>query len=551
MSFDGILLSRLAKEFEPLISGRISKITEYGNTDFIFTIRANKINYNLMLSFSSEFSRIHLTKKSYDSTQNPKSFTMFIRKQIEGYFIESINVYNNDRVIYFTLAGFNEMQDFNKKYLICEIMGRYSNMILCNEDFKIIEALKHDGVGEFNRTILPNAKYEFPINNKLNPLDYSSSMLMEIINERKLNSPKDYMNTFNGISLNIAYPIFEEDNPALAFCNYLKLDNKPCIFINFKGKQDFYFHPLNNKEYQEFDSISALLDEYYYKADMQAKVKLKTNDLLSFVHKQINKNTKKIIKLNEEKQQALELEQVKLYGELLLSKTNIKEKKKEEIVFNYYTGKEIAIPLDPRYTILENSNRYFKKYQKMKNSIKYIEEQINHSNDEIEYFKTIEYQLSNCTINEALEIQDELINQKYLFRNEIKNKKKTKIKPLAYILENGTIISLGKNNLQNEELTHKISKPNDLWFHVKNAPGSHVVIHKDNDYTEEEIRTASMLAAYYSTLKDSSSIAVDYTKIRNIKKIPGKRACFVTYTHQKTIYIDIDEKYIENLKVKK
>lgn len=550
MSFDGIFLSKLIKEFDILKTGRISKIYESGDTDFIFTIRANKINYNLMLSFSSDFARIHITNKKYDAPTNPKSFTMFLRKHIEGYFIEDINTYHSDRIIYFTLAGYNEMQDFKRKYLICEIMGRYSNMILADENYKIIEALKHDGVGEYNRTILPNANYEFPATNKLNPLDFSIDELTKIINEKKLENPKDYMNTFNGVSLNLAYPIFNVDMHALEFYKYLHSEISPCTFINFKGKLDFYYNSFGNKAINKYSSLSELLDEFYYKADLSAKVKLKTNDLLSFTNKQITKNKKKIEKLIIEKKDSEKLEEYKLYGELLLSAPNLKDKLNKIGVLNYYTNENIIIPLDNKFTILENSNKYYKKYQKAKSSIHYINEQIKIANDEIEYFEMIKYQLTDANINEALEIQDELIEAKYIFKKDNKPKKKQKPKLLTYII-NDTLISVGKNNVQNEFLTHKFSKPNDLWFHVKDSSGSHVVIHKDDNYTDEEIRCAANLAAFFSSQKESSSVAVDYTKIRNIKKIPGKRNCFVTYTHQKTIYIDPNEEDIMRLQVKK
>lgn len=551
MSFDGILLSKLVSEFNILKTGRISKIAESGDTDFIFTIRANRQNHNLMMSFSSDYARIHLANKHYDTPSNPKSFTMFLRKHIEGYFIEDIKTYHSDRIIYFILSGYNEMQDLNKKYLICEIMGRYSNLILTDESFIILDSLKHDGVGEFNRTILPFAKYEFPLNNKLNPLDYSYEELNNIIIEKKLNNPKDFMNTFNGVSLNLAYPIFESNNISDAFYRYLHMDILPSTFKNFKGKLDFYYHPFNNEAINSYSSISNLLEEYYYEADLKAKIKLKTNDLSNFVNKQINKNINKIEKLEAELLDSNKTDIYKLYGELLLSVPNLKEKRDSETVLNYYNNEYITIPLDKKYSILENSNKYFKKYQKAKNSIGYINEQINIAKNEIEYFNVLKYQLNDCNINEALEIQDELINLKYIFKNDNKNKKKLKPRPTTYLLDNDSTISLGKNNIQNDFITHKYSKPNDLWFHVKDGPGSHVVLHSSLEPTEEEIRACANLAAYYSSFKNSSSVAVDYTKIRNIKKIPGKKGCFVSYTHQRTIYIDPDINLINELKVKK
>ncbi len=548
--FDGIFLYRLKDEFNILKSGRISKINESGDTDFIFTIRSQRTNYNLILSFSSSFSRIHFTYKLYDNTLNPRSFTMFLRKHIEGYFIEDIFQHETDRILVFKLTGFNEMQDKNTKYLICEFMGRYSNLILTDSNYIIIDSLKHDGVGEYNRTILPNAKYVFPEINKLNPYNYSIEELNQIFEREKINDPKALINVFNGVSLSTSYSCFLCDLSANQFYKYLHAEIKPSIICGFNDKTDFYYNPLSYKVINQYDSLSKMLDDYYYDLDMKSKVKAKTDDLVSFVKKQIKKHEEKIVKLNMLLAETNNSDDLRIKGELLLTSKNLKEKKKYEEIYNYYTDKIERIQLDEKYTVLENSNRFFKKYQKMKTSVSYINDQINITNNELEYFKLLSYQLSDSSINEALDIKDELIKNKYLFKPLTNNKKNQKPRLLTYIVDD-TFISVGKNNVQNEYLTHKFAKQNETWFHIKDAPGSHVVVHKDTELTENEIRTAAILAAYYSTSKESSSVPVDYTKIKYIKKIPGKRACFVTYTHQKTIYVDPSKEFVDSLEVKK
>ena len=548
--FDGIFLYRLKEEFNILKTGRISKINESGDTDFIFTIRSQRTNYNLILSFSSSFSRIHYTYKLYDSTLNPKSFTMFLRKHIDGYFIEDIFQHETDRILIFKLTGFNEMQDKNTKYMICEFMGRYSNLVLTDSNYIILDSLKHDGVGEYNRTILPNAKYVFPTINKLNPYNYSIDELNDIFEKEKINDPKKLIEIFNGVSLSTAYSCFLCDLYANEFYKYLHADIKPVIIKGFNGKEDFYYNPLSYETIKEYDSLSKMLDDYYYDLDMKSKVKAKTDDLVSFVKKQIKKHEEKISKLNILLAETKIADDYRIKGELLLTSKSLKEKKKYEEVYNYYTNNIERIQLDEKYSVLENSNRYFKKYQKMKTSVSYINEQIDICNNELEYFKLLSYQLSDCSINEALDIKDELIKNKYLFKPLTNNKKNQKPKLLTYIIDN-TFISVGKNNIQNEYLTHKFAKQNEMWFHVKDAPGSHVVVHKDTELTENEIRTAAILAAYYSTNKESSSVPVDYTRIKFIKKIPGKRACFVTYKNQHTIYVDPSIDFINSLEVKK
>lgn len=545
---DGIFLNKLLNELLFLKTGRISKITESGDTDFIFTIRVNRENHQLMISSSSEYSRIHITTKKYDSILNPKGFTLFLRKHIEGYFIENISQYNSDRVIIFTLKGYNELEDLNTKYLICEIMGRYSNLILTNSDYKILDALKHDGVGEFNRTIMPNAFYQYPENNKLNPFDYNIDELNEIITNNKITSPKDIMNTFNGISTILSKEIFKTELIANNLFNLIHKEITPNTFINEKNKEDFYYISIYNP-INIYPSLSILLDEFYYDIDIKSKIKKKTGDLSLFINNQLKKYQKKLDKLKEELVLTNSNDELKLYGELLLSSPNLKEKKESIDILNYYENKEITIILDPKITVLENSNKFFKKYQKQKTSIKYINEQIKITENEIEYFTLLKYQIENAGINESLDILDELIDNKYLFKEKNNKGKKKKPQILTYKIDDGVIL-VGKNNIQNEYITHHLSNPNDLWFHIKGAPGSHVVI-KDKIPTNDDIRLAANIAAYYSTYSLSSSVAVDYTKIKNIKKIPGKKACFVSYTHEKTIYIDPDKNIIDNLEVKK
>ncbi|MDE6415082.1 MAG: NFACT family protein [Anaeroplasmataceae bacterium] len=545
MSFDGVFLHKLIQELNILKTGRITKVMESGDTDFILVVRSNHQNHSVMISLSSDYARIHLTNKTYDAPTNPRSLTMLLRKHIEGFFIEDLYQYKNDRIVVFKLAGYNEMRDFTHKYLICEIMGRYSNLILTEERYKILEVLKHTGVTEFGRTMLPNATYLFPEGTKLNPFDLSLKELENL----KIESPKDLCIKLEGVSIALANYAFTKEQSISYFYDLLHQVASPSIFTNTQGKKDFYYIPLSNLENDAYSSLSALLDDYYYQADNQSKIKLKTNDLVSFIQRQIHKNEKKIKKLTAEALEASHAEEYKIKGELLLSYPNLKAKEAKVSIFNYYTNQEEIIDLDIKYDIITNSQKYYKKYQKTKTAIHYIEDQLRLSESEIEYFQMLLEQLKCASINDAIEIRQELIENRYLLDTPNKSKKKAKPNYLTYIVDD-TLIYVGKNNLQNEYLTHKLAKSTDYWFHVQNASGSHVIVCA-NELTENLCRTAAMLAANYSSLNESSSIPVDYTLVRNIKKIPGKRNCFVTYTKQKTIYIDIDKKILDSLKVKK
>lgn len=546
--FDGLFLSKIKNEISFLKTGRINKINEIGETDFILDIRVNRNTFHLLISFQSEYSRIHLTEKSYDNSKNPKSFTMFLRKYIEGYFIKDIWQYQNDRIIIFDLEGYSELEDLSKKHLIMETMGRYSNLILTNDEYKILDSLKHDGVGEYNRTILPNAKYVFPIDDKINPIDLNYEQIKEIFINKNIVSPSILSKTFQGISYTISESCFNNEDYAKEFYNNLNKDIIPSTFLNKRGKLDFYYNNLDNEIINKYDNLSKLLDEYYYEADRLSKIKEKTNDILSFITRELKKDERKLIKLNQELKDTDEKDKYKLYGELLLSYPNLKEKKKNVIVLNYYNNEEINIELDEKINIIGNSNKYYKKYEKEKKSISFINIEIEKTINEIEYFNQIKEMLSYASLNDALEIKDELINNKYLFENNNKNKKKLKPNYLIYEF-NGVRISVGKNNIQNDYLTNHFAKKNEWWFHVKDNTGSHVIVHTDIDLDENLIRCAANLAAYYSSSRLSSSVKVDYTKVKYIKKVPGKKGSFVTYKNEKSIFIDPNVDEINNLKV--
>lgn len=546
MSFDGIFLHKLMQEFNILKTGRITKIMESGNTDFILTIRVNHQNYTLMLGLSSEYARIHLTTKKYDFPDTPRSLTMLLRKHIEGYFIEDIYQYQNDRIVVFCLAGYSEMKDFTKKYLICEIMGRYSNLILTDENYSILEVLKHAGVTEFGRTMLAHATYQFPTSVKKNPFTLSYNDLLEL----NISSPKELCRMVEGVSIAFANYVYAKGKPMEVFYHAIhQQDSLPSIFETTSGKKDFYFFPLEETIIMKFDTLSSLLDYYYYDIDNQSKIKLKTHDLINIIEKQIQKNERKLKKLSIEQLEALQAEEYKIKGELLLSYPQLKSKEEKVSVFNYYTNEYETIALDEKYDVITNSQKFYKKYQKLKTAMHYIQEQTQLATDEIEYFQMLLEQLKCASINDALEIRQELIDNRYILNTKEKQKKKNKPNYLTYIVD-GINIYVGKNNLQNEYLTHKLAKPLDYWFHIKGGSGSHVIV-STNELSENLIRTAAMLAAHYSSFQDSSSIPVDYTQVKYIKKIPGKRNCFVTYSKQKTIYIDIDKNLVESLRIKK
>ena len=536
---DGIFFYKLANELNMLKTGKINKIQEISDEEFLFTVRRNSNNIKLLISLSPNSSRIHITKEDYSFPREPKPFTMLLRKHFEGSNIKSIEAHETDRIIDIKTSKYNELGDFEEKTLHVEIMGRYSNLVL-EENNMIIDALRHIGVSDL-RTVMPNALYTYPdTQNKINPYSVSQDELRTVLSE--VSNPSELCTKILGLSKTNAIYCFDQENYIDAFYNLL---NSNIPSLNKGTKYDVNY--INIGDSTTFNTYSELLEYYFKDVALKERVRAKTGNIEQTIKKLIKRNEEKIIKLENELEATKKADTYKLYGELLIANSYIKEKSDKIEVLNYYTNETITIPLDKKLYIKENANNYFKKYRKSKNTVLYATKELENATNEIEYLRLILSQIENSEVLEdVLEIQDELIREKYIIPQK-KVSKLNKVQILTYIV-NDNIVYVGKNNMQNEKVTHELAHKENLWFHVKDAPGSHVVLQKNQDYTEEEIRTCAMLAAYYSTYRDSSSVPVEYTKVRNIKSIPGKRKCFVSIKGEKTIYIDPDKNIIDSLK---
>lgn len=530
MAFDGVLIKNLINELKILESGRISKIKQLSKLEIILTIRANRQNHNLLISSSPQSARIHLTTNSFDSLKVPPSYCMVLRKHLEGGYINKISQVDNDRIVEIEVLKTNELGDKVTKTFHFEAMGKHSNLIL-SEDGKIIESIKHipPFLNSF-RTILPGATYKYPPSDKLNPFI-----------EFNYNTFEDIM-SYQGISPMLANEILEQNNPDL-------INSKPDPVI-YRGKKDkFYFIPMNLEgKIEHYESISDMLDAYYFNRDNFEKIKQRAKDLTIFIKNEFDKNRNKLDKLIDELAKAENNDKLRIKGEVLLANLhNINKGQNKASLTNFYDGEDIEIHLNPLLTPVENANKFFTRYQKAKKAISHLNNQIRLTKNEIEYFELLTQQVSSASVNDVEEIRIELEDNSYLKKK--KRKRKAKPNYLTYISDDGTEILVGKNNLQNEYLTHKHANKYDMWMHVKGIPGSHVIV-REQEPSENTIRTAANLAAYYSKARNSSSVPVDYTYIRYIKKIPGKKLSFVTYSNQSTIYIDPEIDEIMKLKQK-
>jgi predicted ribosome quality control (RQC) complex YloA/Tae2 family protein len=568
MAFDGIFTYAITKELQQALEGgRITKIHQPFAHELVLQIRSYGRNYKLLLSAHPSYARVHLTNETYDNPAEPPMFCMLLRKHLEGSIIEAIRQVDFDRIITIETKGRNEIGDIHTRQLIIEIMGRHSNIILIDKDTNtIIDSIKHlsPAVNRY-RTVLPGHEYIAPPSHgKINPLEATEETVLKKIDFHAGKLAEQLVATFSGISPLIAKEIVFRAglaNRATLPKSFIALMDEvrahrfsPAMYTNGE-KELFYVLPLTHlqAEAKPFNTLSELLDRFYFGKAERDRVKQQAHDLERFIANEKAKNEKKLIKLKQTLEEAKHAEQYRLYGELLTANLYAIERGMKEIeVINYYdeNGATVTIPLDPQKSPSENAQSYFQKYQKAKNSLNIVQEQIERTNEEIAYFDTLLQQLETAAPKDVEEIREELIEQGYLRARATKQTKKQKQRKIEldrYIASDGTEILVGKNNKQNDYLTTKLAHKDEIWLHTKDIPGSHVVIRSKNP-SERTIVEAANLAAYFSKARQSSSVPVDYTRVRYVKKPSGAKPGFVIYENQQTIYVTPDEDLVIRMK---
>jgi predicted ribosome quality control (RQC) complex YloA/Tae2 family protein len=568
MSFDGIFTYVMTKELKETIeSGRITKIHQPFKHELVLQIRARGQNYKLLLSAHPTYARVHLTNEAYDNPAEPPMFCMLLRKHLEGSIIESVKQVDLDRIIIIETKGRNEIGDLSVKQLIIEIMGRHSNIILVDKETNaIIDSIKHLApTVNRHRTVLPGHQYiSPPSQEKVNPFLINEETVVKKLDFNSGKLAEQLVQHFSGIS-----PLFAKEavfragianrstlpKSFLSMIESVKAGHTVPQIVSYNGKETFYILPLTHLqgEAKTFSSLSEMLDRYYFGKAERDRVKQQANDLERFIANEKAKNEKKIIKLEQSLKDAEKAEQYRLYGELLTANLYAIQRGDEEVkVINYYdeNGSTITIPLDPQKSPSENAQSYFQKYQKAKNSVHIIQEQIERAKQEIDYFERLLQQMESASPKDVEEIREELVEEGYLRARQSKQAKKQKqgkIELEKYVASDGTEILVGKNNKQNDYLTNKLAHKDEIWLHTKDIPGSHVVIRSKNP-SEQTILEAANLAAYFSKAKHSSSVPVDYTQIRYVKKPSGAKPGYVIYENQQTVYVTPNEDLVIQMK---
>ncbi len=562
MAYDGLFTLAMTKELQQLVTGRIAKVHQPNAQEIILTIRANGSNHKLLFSIHSSYARVHLTEQAVENPAEPPMFCMLLRKHIEGGFIESIKQIDGDRIIVLTITSKNEIGDPIVRELHAEIMGRHSNLILVEKETqKIVDSLKHlpPTVNSY-RTVLPGQLYVAPpAQDKVNPANASNEELQTFFaTERTAQELVQHFTGFSPLHANeFLYRLKEHGNFTVelfkTFIEEFKNGGSKPTYIEVNGKTQFSPIALTHLEGKPtyYPNLSALLDRVFFARAERDRVKQQAGDLERWLQNEISKLKLKLKKLQKDLNHASNLDQYQLFGELLMANLyNFEKGQKEVIVTNYYdeNGAEIKIPISERKTPIENAQSYYTKYTKAKNALIMVQQQIDKTNEDLAYFEMLSQQVQQASPHDIEEIREELAEQGFMKMKASKRRKKpTKPAPEEFTSSSGIRISVGKNNKQNDYLTFKLAKRYEIWMHTKDIPGSHVVIHDANP-DDQTLLEAATLSAYFSKARESASVPVDYTEVRQVKKPNGAKPGFVIYFEQKTIYVTPDEELVMKLK---
>lgn len=565
MSLDGIFLNSIKHDLhKKLIDGRVDKIHQPDKNEIIIAIRSVGENHKLLMTAASSSPRLHLTGVTRKNPQEPPMFCMLLRKHLGGAHITDIKQINFDRILEITFECKDELDTTVHKSLIIEIMGKHSNIIFINTDTRIvIDSIKRvaENVSSV-RQIYPGIRYVTPPQqDKLNPLDTNKDIFSDAIDKSNdgMLIYNFFYQSFTGLSPFISKEMCHvADLNESTYIGELTSGQKEKMWDAFSGvikkisSNDFSYNIYsdeNNEPYsfycidvdylktynkKNYASPGGLLDDYYYELDNKNKINQRVASLIKSMNTKIDRNRKKVEKQRNELYNAEDRDKYKIYGELILANLHQKPENHKLKVVNYYDPeqKEIVIPLDPKLNLSQNSQKFFKRYNKLKKAEEELHKLIDESLKEIQYLENILYSIEACeTIDDLDEIYNELMAEGIMKRKS-KVKKEKEFKPdfITYVSSGGHEILVGRNNLQNDALTFKIAKKEDFWFHAKNMPGSHVIIRTNGDeLTDEEYVEAAQIAAYYSKGKSSGAAEVDYTKKINVKKPANAKPGFVIY----------------------
>ena len=571
MALDGITLSMLKNEIsEKLIGARVDKIHQPSKEELVIALRWNGGNGKLLISASASGPRIHFTESSVDNPKNPPMFCMLMRKHLSGAKLVEIEQFGLERMLHISFSTYNEFGDPVIIKLAVEIMGRHSNIMLIGPDGRIIDAIKRVTADMSSvRQVMPGMTYVFPpAQNKLNTLDIDCMELASRLkNGRDIPLSKALMENLDGVSPIVcreiseivtggfdtkAHDLTNDDFEKLASClekisESIKNGNaNPYMVIEENGHPlDFTFIKVSQygdaTEVRKFGSFSEMLDKFYSERSGADRMKQRSNDLFKFVTNLADRISRKLDVQRQELARSTERDILRVKGELIHANLWMIEKGMTSVVLeNYYDNcKPVEVKLDPRLTPNQNAQHYFSEYRKADTAERMLKKFIEKGEAELSYIESVFDLLSRArTDDEVVAIREELVSQGYLKNHRKNNQKPVKLAPKEYLSSDGFRILCGRNNIQNDKLTFKDSRKNDIWLHTQKIHGSHtVIVTEGREVPETTIQQAAIVAAYNSKARESSLVPVDYTEIRNVKKPSGSAPGKAVYEHYKTAYV--------------
>lgn len=585
MPLDAVYLQNVAAELRSqLIGSKIDKIYQPSRDEVVFLLRCREGSFRLLLSANPSHPRAHFTKETFENPASPPMFCMLMRKHLAGGRFTDVIQPPMERVLDFALSCTNEFGDEVTRHLVIEIMGRNSNLILCDEEGRIIDCVRRvDYEMSEQRQVLPGLYYHLPPQqNKLNPLTVSLDEISQLL--LAISSPTRpdgfIMDHFSGMPPLICRELcqlFDVDledlntlSPAsrYAFAAHLKQEftriseghSAPYLLKKNGAPWDFTYMPITQYgalvECERQESFSQLLDLFYAKKDAAARMKSKSQAIVKNVTNLRNRAARKLQNQKKELAATEDRDALRIKGELITANLYRMERGQTKLMAENYYDPDLTpmeIPLNPLLTPQQNAAKYFKDYNKAKNAVIYLTEQIEKGQMELTYLESILDELSRAETEKDLgDIRQELISGGYLKNTDKKKKMKTQAsKPMEFISSAGKRIRVGRNNTQNDLLTLKSSFKSDLWLHTQKIHGSHVIVSCEGEEIDNDtLIEAAKLAAYYSQMRESQNVPVDYTIVKNVKKPTGAKPGMVIYDHYNTVYVTPDPELCEKLKVK-
>lgn len=562
MAFDGITLKKVIDELQILIDARVDKITEPSNSNIIINVYKQK-NYFINIDISANNYGMYLTNHKKINPLEAPNFCMVLRKYLENAKIKKIYMQGLERICFIEFEVYNRIHELIPRTLAIELMGKYSNIVLYNENNIIIDALKKFNGNEIGREIFPAREYILPEQTKIEITNTKEEEFEKIVsNDENKVLEKSIPNKFIGISKLFIQSAIEElhlsntisSKSLKEIYNYIFeiLNNQNAVFKSFKKSYSVF---LSNEK--ESLQNNYFLDDFYYnKVNEETYINYR-NMVLKIINGTLDKLLKKMDNINEKIKSCDDMEKYKIYGELLIAniyKFDNTKNLEKVTVENYYDNNNlIEIPIEKNLSISKNSEKYFKKYNKLKNTLQIVKVQKKETEKELNYLESLIQEMDNCTTFEDIDEVYNEISESILFNTDIKNKKSKKKSDKNDSMVNNYIrlkvddydVLVGKNNKQNDYLTLRVANKNDIWFHTKDIHGSHLILRCNGETPKmETIIKCAKICAYYSKAKFSSHVPVDYTFVKNVHKPHGANPGFVIYTNNKTVYVDPSIEFI-------